>query len=60
VEAALTRGLDFAFGDDSHRVSEVGAGLDEARTYLLEHGVDHVTTLDRADGGLLKRRIPLR
>lgn len=49
VRRAQAMGIPFCFGDDSHGVRDVGFGLDEARAYLLEHGVRSITTL-RADG----------
>ncbi len=45
---ARERGIGVCFGDDSHRVTEVGAGLDEAREYLLANGIDSVTVLQPA------------
>ena len=47
VRQAQSMGIGFCFGDDSHRPSEVGAGLADARTYLLENGVTHITALTR-------------
>lgn len=59
VEAARGLGIPFCFGDDSHSVAQVGAGIVEARDYLLGLGVDSITALDREDGALVRRRIPL-
>lgn len=56
VKAAQERGIGFIFGDDSHAVAHVGAGLEEARQYLLELGVRSVALLQRAPGGGLARR----
>lgn len=47
LELATERGIGFCFGDDSHRVSDVAAGLNEARAYLLANGVEQVTILAR-------------
>lgn len=62
VRAADERGIGFCFGDDSHRPSDVGAGVVEAAAYLLANGVRSVTTLTR-DGEVgsevVKRVAPL-
>ena len=47
VRRAAHIGVPFCFGDDSHRASDVGAGIDDARIYLLENGVDTVRVLTR-------------
>lgn len=60
VRAAHDRGIPFCFGDDSHRISEVGAGIDEARQYLLDNGVSSITTLTRDAAGIGRITIPLR
>lgn len=54
VQAARDRGIAFAFGDDSHRPTEVGAGIPEARAYLLDLGVRTVATLSPGPGGLVR------
>lgn len=59
LELARDRGAAFCFGDDSHCVADVGAGLDEARRYLLDHGIASVTVLTREDGRIVKRAVPL-
>ena len=59
VEMATRMGVGFCFGDDSHRVSDVGAGVADAREYLRRLGVETITALGREDGGVVKRRIPL-
>lgn len=57
VEHAQELGIPFTFGDDSHDVGDVNQGIDRARMYLLEHGVQSVTHLRRSDnGGPLERR----
>ena len=59
VEAARDLGIPMCFGDDSHSAAQVGAGIDEARRYLLAHGVREVTRLRRGKGGLNRERVPL-
>lgn len=60
VQRAHAMGIGFCFGDDSHRPSEVGKGLEEGRAYLLKNGVDTLTVLDRdADGTIIRRVCPL-
>ena len=59
IEAARSRGIGFCFGDDSHRASDVGAGFDEGRRYLVANGVHSVTTLRRGPGGLQRVVLPL-
>ena len=56
LDAARDIGVSCCFGDDAHRVLEVGAGILEAREYLLDHGITEVTVLVREAGGL-KRRV---
>ena len=48
LRRAAEMGIPFCFGDDSHGPSEVGAGIDEARAYLLENGVTSVDVLVRS------------
>jgi histidinol-phosphatase (PHP family) len=60
VRQAAEMGIGFCFGDDSHRVSDVGAGLEEARNYLLSHSVQTITILTREGDpvtGTLVRKI---
>jgi histidinol-phosphatase (PHP family) len=59
VRRAEEMGIPFCFGDDSHRPDEVGNGVDEARRYLQENGVGHVTVLTREGDDLVRRRIAL-
>lgn len=56
VKKAHSMGVTFCFGDDSHRASEVGAGLEEARLYLLQNGVDSICFLLK-ENGKLRREI---
>lgn len=55
VERATALGVPFCFGDDSHRPSEVGAGLEDARRYLLMNGVDSIVALTRESGVMVRR-----
>jgi len=48
VQRAHEMGVPFCFGDDSHGPDTVGAGIDDARRYLLENGVETVTVLARS------------
>ena len=59
VDAARELGIGFCFGDDSHSVAQVGAHIEDARQYLLQHSVDHITTLEPSGGGLVRRTISL-
>ena len=59
VKRARLLEIDFCFGDDSHSPVDVGAGLETARSYLLRHGVDHITTLTREGRSLGRKKIPL-
>lgn len=59
LEVAHDIGVACCFGDDAHRVLEVGAGILEAREYLLDHGITEVTVLVREAAGLGRRKAPL-
>lgn len=59
VEEARDTGIPLCFGDDSHSVAQVGAGIDEARAYLLAHGVREITRLRRGSAGLDRETVPL-
>jgi histidinol-phosphatase (PHP family) len=63
VRQADAMGIGFCFGDDSHRPSDVGAGIDQAAAYLLEQGVRTVTVLTREGdvetGSVVRRTVPL-
>ncbi len=59
VKRANEMGIPFCFGDDSHGPSQVGAGLDEARQYLLENGVAAVTVMTRHEGELVRQVVSL-
>jgi len=55
--------IGFCFGDDSHRATDVGAGIMAARDYLLLNGIPTVTVLtregDRLTGEIVRRTVPL-
>ena len=63
VQMANEMGIPFCFGDDSHRRSEVGAGIDEARNYLLSNGVETVAILTKetasSENAIVKRIVKL-
>jgi histidinol phosphatase-like PHP family hydrolase len=52
-------GIGFCFGDDSHGPHQVGEGVEQARGYLIENGVDTVTVLTREDGAVVRRVVAL-
>jgi histidinol-phosphatase (PHP family) len=60
VQLASEMGVPFCFGDDSHSVAQVGAGIDAGRAYLLEHGIETITKLTRRNGTIAKEIVPLR
>ena len=60
VHLATEAGVPFCFGDDSHSAAQVGFGIERARQYLLEHGVDSVTCLAYRGRRVTRRRIRLR
>lgn len=59
VRRAAAMGIGFCFGDDSHRPEDVGAGVEQARQYLLDNGVDRITTLVRRGGELRRESVSL-
>jgi histidinol-phosphatase (PHP family) len=59
VAWARDLGIPFCFGDDSHAPDQVGFGLDDARAYLQEYGVNTITALTRESDALVKQVIPL-
>jgi len=59
VRAAHDLGIPLSFGDDSHAVAHVGAGIEQARRYLLENGVGVIATLAKDAGKLTHRTISL-
>ena len=60
VQWANEMGIGFCFGDDSHGPRQVGEGIDEARGYLLRHGVTTVTVLTREDSVVIRKAVPLK
>lgn len=59
VKEAYAMGLGFCFGDDSHRPTDVGAGVLQARDYLLSLGVPEILVLTR-DGDPVSGPIGIR
>jgi histidinol-phosphatase (PHP family) len=63
AQRAQAMGVPLCFGDDSHRVSDVGQGVAAARDYLLGLGIPTVTVLtregDRAHGPVTRRVVKL-
>ncbi len=59
VRLAVEAGLPFCFGDDSHRPSQVGFGIERAREYLLANGVESVTALAPRTDGLVRQQLAL-
>jgi histidinol-phosphatase (PHP family) len=59
VQRADALGVPFCFGDDSHGPKDVGAGVENAREYLIENGVTTVTVLNRVNGEVVRRVVPL-
>ena len=60
VDMAKEMEIPFCFGDDSHNSAQVGHGINDARLYLIENGVDYICTYDRTYSGLEKRIIGLK
>ena len=44
---ARAMNIPFCFGDDSHRIEQVGYGIERAREYLLHNGIKSITTLTK-------------
>lgn len=59
AERANAMGIGFCFGDDSHNVTQVGDGIDRARSYLLELGVTSIRALRRGKDGITMVEVPL-
>ncbi|GIV14869.1 MAG: putative histidinol-phosphatase [Armatimonadota bacterium] len=59
VQMAHRMGIGFCFGDDSHRVEQVGFGIEAAREHLLRSGVHSVTVLTREGAELVRQVVPL-
>lgn len=60
VKTAQDMGVPFCFGDDSHSVTQVGAGIEQGRQYLLNLGIDTITRLTRNNGEIVKEVVSLR
>ncbi len=59
VQCAREMGVPFCFGDDSHGPDTVGAGVDDARQYLMENGVKSVTVLRRNGSEVTREQVAL-
>lgn len=59
LEMARDAGACFCFGDDAHSVGDVGAGVNDARKYLMDHGIDSVTYLTRKNGAIVREQAAL-
>jgi histidinol-phosphatase (PHP family) len=59
VQLAQRMGVGFCLGDDSHRVEQVGFGIEQAREYLLQQGVRALTVLTREGNNLCRQEVPL-
>lgn len=59
AQLAHRMGIGFTFGDDSHGPADVGAGIDDARQYLLDLGVGHVSVFAMRDGRLVPEPVAL-
>jgi histidinol-phosphatase (PHP family) len=60
VQLASEMGVPFCFGDDSHSVAQVGAGIDTGRAYLLDLGIITITKLTRRNFEIVREIVPLR
>ena len=52
-------GIGVCFGDDSHGPDQVGAGIEEARFYLLDNGISEIRTLAKEGDRVVRRSVPL-
>ena len=59
LRQAHEMGIGVCFGDDSHGPDQVGAGIEEARLYLLDHGVSEIRTLAKEGDRLVHKSVPL-
>lgn len=59
LRLAHEMGIPMCFGDDSHSAADVGAGVEEARRYLLENGVKAIAYWVREGTGLRRENAPL-
>jgi histidinol-phosphatase (PHP family) len=59
VQKADRMGIAFCFGDDSHRTTDVGQGVAEARDYLRRLSVSTIEYLTREGDAIVRRRVSL-
>ena len=59
LRQAHEMGIGVCFGDDSHGPDQVGAGIGEARLYLLDNGISEIRTLAKEGGRVVRRSISL-
>jgi len=59
VQRCADLGIPFCFGDDSHSPDTVGAGIEDARQYLLNNGVREIVGLNRTGDVVSRHEIPL-
>ncbi len=59
LKRAHAMGIPFCFGDDSHGPELVGAGIPEAREYLLANGIETVTVLQRNADSVQRKVVSL-
>ncbi|KAG5918948.1 hypothetical protein E4U42_006691, partial [Claviceps africana] len=60
AEEWIARGGRFTLSDDSHAVAHVATNYARGIAYLASLGVDAVWTLERRDGDLVDKSVPLR
>ena len=60
LRQAHEMGIGVCFGDDSHGPQQVGAGIEEARLYLLDNGVSEIRTLAKEGDRVVRRSISLQ
>lgn len=53
LQECAREGIPFCFGDDSHAIGDVGAGLEQGAAYLREHGIGSIRVITRRDGALI-------
>ncbi|HZP79993.1 MAG TPA: histidinol-phosphatase [Chthonomonadaceae bacterium] len=59
VQKAARMGIAFCFGDDSHRTTDVGQGVAEARDYLRRLHVSTIEYLTREGDAIVRRQVSL-
>jgi histidinol-phosphatase (PHP family) len=59
VQRAAAMDVAFCFGDDSHGPEQAGAGVEEARGYLLENGVKSIRRLIREAAAVVWQTVDL-